>query len=297
MMAKRYKINMENLIFSSVVFIVCAAACLAIAYPFYYLIIYSLSDPTKIKPGFMLLPRGFNIVAYADIYADRKVPNAFMISVLRSIAGTVCMLVVTSMAAYTMSKRILLGHKYISRYIVFTMYISAGMIPYYQLIYSLKLAHTFWVYVLPGLMSVFSFILIRTYIESIPASLEESAMIDGAGYFKSFTNIVLPMCQPIIATVALFSIVSQWNAYTDTLFYNAADNKLHTLSYVLMQYMKANTVQLETAQRNAAMREVKPNSQMIKMAITTITMLPIMLVYPALQKYFVKGIMVGAIKG
>ena len=296
-MAKRHKLNLENIVFSTIILIVCTLTCLTIAYPFYYIIIYSLSDPSKITPGFMLFPRGLSFVAYSDIIADRKVPNAFMVSVLRSLSGTACMLFVTSMAAYVMSKRVLIGHRYISRYIILTMYISAGMIPNYQLIYNLGLAHTFWVYILPGLMSVFSLVLIRTYIESIPASLEESAMIDGASYFRSFAYIVLPMCQPIIATVALFSIVGQWNAYTDTMFYNAADTKLHTLSYVLMQYLKVNSASIETAQRNMKLRTIKPNAQMIKMAITTITMLPIMLVYPALQKYFVKGIMIGAIKG
>jgi len=296
-MTRFYRFSAENAAFSVVIFAVCAAICAMMAYPFYYLIIYSISDPAKITPGFMLLPRGVNLTAYTDILAERKVPRAFMMSVVRSLAGPMLLLAVTSMAAYTMSKRVLFGHKIISRYIVFTMYISAGLIPVYQLIYSLRLAHTFWVYVIPGMMDVFSFILIRTYIENIPASLEESAMIDGAGYFTSFTRIVLPMCQPIIATVALFSIVGQWNAYTDTMFYNASDTGLHTLSYVLMQYMKTSSVSLETQQRNAAIRAVQPNIQMIKMAITTVTMLPIMIAYPALQKYFVKGIMIGAIKG
>ena len=267
------------------------------AYPFYYLIIYSLSNPALVTPGFMLLPRGTNLVAYSDLLTEKKIPQAFLVSIFRSLTGPAIMLAVTSMAAYVMSKRILFGYKIISRYIVFTMYISAGLIPYYQLIYNLGLAKSLLVYVVPGMMDVFSFILIRTYIENTPASLEESAMIDGAGYFQSFIRIVFPMCQPIIATVALFSIVFHWNAYTDTMFYNASDASLHTLSYVLMQFMKANTVSLETAQRNAALRAVQPNMRMIQMAITVVTMLPIMLAYPALQKYFVKGIMIGAIKG
>lgn len=296
-MVKKRPLSLENAAFSTVIFVVCAAVCLLMAYPFYYLIIYSISDPAKISPGFMLLPKGVNLVAYADIISEQKIPHAFLITLLRSLAGPLILLGVTSMAAYAMSKRDLLGHKWLSRYIVFTMYVSAGLIPTYQLIYGIGLAHSFWVYILPGVMDVFSFILIRTYMENIPPALEESAMIDGAGYFPTFARIIFPMCQPIIATVALFAIVSQWNAYTDTMFYNATDAELHTLSYVLMQYMKSSSVSLETAQRNAAVRAVKPNTQMIKMAITTITMLPIICVYPALQKYFVKGIMIGAIKG
>jgi putative aldouronate transport system permease protein len=266
------------------------------AYPFYYLVIYSISDPAKITPGFMLLPRGVNLAAYRDIIAEQKVPHALLVSVLRSTVGPALMLVVTSMAAYVMAKRELIGHKLLSKYIIFTMYVSAGLIPVYQMIYALNLAHTFWVYVLPGVMDVFSFVLMRTYIENISPALEESAMIDGSGYFQSFVRIVFPICQPIIATVMLFGIITQWNAYTDTMFYNASSSELHTISYVLMQYMKSSAVSLETAKRNAGVG-VRANLQMIKTAITTITILPIMCIYPMLQRYFVKGIMIGAIKG
>lgn len=290
------KLANEDIAFAIIIIIVCAFICIVMAYPFYYLVIYSISDPAKIRPGFMLLPRGVNFAAYHDILVEAKVPNALLVSVIRSIVGPTFMLTVTSMASYAMSKRELIGHKFLSRYIVFTMYISAGLIPTYQMIYMLNLAHTFWVYVLPGIMDVFSFILIRTYIEGVPEALEESAMIDGSGYFNTFIKIIVPVSKPIIATVVLFSIVSHWNAYTDTMFYNGSDTNLHTISYVLMQYMKSNQVSLETAKRSAGIG-VRPDLQMIKTAITTITILPIMCVYPILQKYFVQGIMIGAIKG
>jgi len=267
------------------------------AYPFYYLIIYSISDPSKVTPGVMFLPRGINFNAYIDVFNEPKIPRALLISIIRVCTGPLIMLTVTSMAAFTMSKRNLMWHKFISRYIIFTMYISAGLIPYYQLIYSLGLPRTFFVYIIPGMMDVFCFILIRTFIENIPPAMEESAMIDGSGYFNTYLRIIIPMCKPIIATVALFSIVGHWNAYVDTLFYNAADSRLHSLSYVLMQYLMSNSVAFETIQREGVDRVVQPNLQMIRMAITTITMLPIMMAYPALQKYFVKGIMIGAIKG
>lgn len=295
-MGNRLRRTGEDAAFSVVTTLVCLVTCAAMAYPFYYLIIYSITDPAKVTPGFMLFPRGITLAAYRDIIAEDKVPHALLVSVSRSILGPMMMLTVTSMAAYVMSKRELIAHKLISRYIVFTMYMSAGLIPSYQLIYALKLAHTFWVYVVPGVMDVFSFILIRTYIEGIPPALEESAIIDGAGYFQSFVRIVFPICQPIVATVVLMAIIGHWNAYTDTMFFNSADSNLHTISYVLMQYMKSSAVSLETAKRNAV-AVVRPNLQMIKMAITTITILPIMCVYPLLQKYFVKGIMIGAIKG
>ena len=295
-MRNRRKRTGEDIVFAAVTGIVSLVVCAVMAYPFYYLIIYSISNPARITPGFMLYPHGISFAAYGDIIAEQKVPHALLISLLRSTIGPSLMVAVTSMAAYVMSKRNLIAHKFLSRYIVFTMYVSAGLIPSYQLMYTLKLAHTFWIYVVPGVMDVFGFILIRTYIEGISPALEESAIIDGASYFQSYIKIIFPICKPIIATVVLIAIIGHWNAYTDTMFYNASDSQLHTISYVLMQYMKSSSVSLETAQRNAA-AGIRPNLQMIKMAITTITVLPIMCVYPLLQKYFVKGIMIGAIKG
>ena len=287
--------NAEDWFISACVFITTVLVLATMAYPFYYLIVYSISDPSRIRPGFMLFPQGFSFDAYISIFTVQKLLPSIGVSVARAAVGPLSMMVVSSMAAYALAKKELFGRKVFSRLFVFTMYISAGMIPVYRLIYSIGLAHSFLVYIVPTLVDVFSIILIRTYIENIPDGLEEAAYIDGAGYFQTYLFVVIPICKPILATVALFSIVNHWNAYTDTMFYNAADKQLHTLSYILMQYMKSAAVSLETA-RSGGGRQ-RANIQMIKMAITVVATFPILCVYPMLQKYFVQGIMVGAIKG
>ena len=287
--------NGEDWLIAVAIVVTVLLVVLTMAYPFYYLIIYSISDPAFARPGFMLVPRGFSFEAYRNIFAVQKLLPSIGVSVARAIAGPASMMAVSSMAAYVLAKRELIGRRFFSRLFVFTMYISAGMIPVYRRIYSLGLAHSFWVYIIPTLVDVFSVILIRTYIENIPDGLEEAAYIDGAGYFQTYLRVVMPICKPILATVALFSIVNHWNAYTDTMFYNAPDKELHTLSYILMQYMKSAAVSMETAKTGGANKRL--NIQMIKMAITVVATFPIMCVYPSLSKYFVKGIMVGAIKG
>jgi ABC-type glycerol-3-phosphate transport system permease component len=179
------------------------------------------------------------------------------------------------------------------------MYINPGLIPGYLLISKLHLNHSFWVYVIPGLVSVFNLILIKTYMENIPPALEESAMIDGAGFFTSYIRIVLPVSKPVLAAVALFSIVGNWNSYIDTMLYNAENSNLHTLSYVLMQYIQ-NTQNTWEQLRNLTSQGMSAqviNTTSVKMAVTVVCIIPIACVYPVIQKYFVKGIMIGAIKG
>ena len=293
---KKRRITGEDVFIQICILLMIAILLFTMAYPFYHLICYSISDPSKVRTGFMLLPKGLNLDAYISLFKKGGLLMAAGVSVARSICGPILMLAVSSMAAYVLARRNLIGHKFISRLFVFTMYISAGMIPVYRNIYDLHLAHSFWVYVLPGAMDIFSMVLIRTYIEGIPDGLEEAAHVDGSGYFRTYAQIIMPICKPILATVALFSIVAQWNAYTDTMFYNASDPNLHPLSYILMQYMKSSQLSME-AIRVGAGREQRANAQMVKMAITVITIAPIMCVYPLLQKYFVKGIMIGAIKG
>jgi putative aldouronate transport system permease protein len=180
------------------------------------------------------------------------------------------------------------------------MYFGAGLIPYYLLLKKLMLINTFWLYIIPGIMNVYGMILMRTYIESLPSSLHESAYIDGANELVMFFKIIIPLCIPVIAAITLFSCVGHWNSYTDTLIYNSAKPKLYTLQYVLMTFV---TTVAATQSENAIndvinqTRHTKLTPMTVRMAITVITVLPISLVYPFLQKYFIKGILIGAVKG
>ena len=270
------------------------------AYPFWYILVYSVSDPLKITSGFLALPRGFNFQGYKVVFDNPNILNAFFISVARSVLGPAISLVVSFMAAYSLSRRELPGNKFFAWYFVVTMYFGAGLIPYYLLIKSLGLIGTFWVYIIPGSMSVFGMILMRTYIESLPEDLHDSAFIDGANEFIIFYKIIMPLCKPVLASIGLLACVNHWNSYTDTLLYNTQNIRLHTLQYILVQIISGFT----SASANMDINELIAKSENIaitpmsvRMAITIVTIVPISLVYPMLQRYFIKGIMIGAIKG
>ena len=190
----KIKKTKEDRLFSIVLFIVLGFICFAMAYPFYYIVCYSLSDPAAITPGFLWGIKGqISFQSYRDVFAFGKIPHAFLISALRCVASPIMMLAVTLPAAYALTKPQMYFQKFFLLFITLTMYIDAGMIPNYLRISSLNLNHTFWVYVLPGAVSAFNLILAKTYMESIPPALEESAYVDGSGYFRTFVSIVLPI--------------------------------------------------------------------------------------------------------
>ncbi len=282
------------------VFILFTLICV---YPFYYIIINSLSDGTMVDLGKVLWkPIGTTLYNYKKMLALADIYTAARISVIRTIVGTVVSVVATAYAAYFFSKREMWGHRFWYRFTIITMYFSAGLIPGYLNIRSLGLIDSFAVYILPGAISVYNMVLVKTYIESIPAALEESAQIDGAGALRRLFSIVLPLSIPILATITLFTAVGQWNSFTDTLFYISTP-RLYTLQYILQMYFRqadalskqmANGV-VETSMVENLQGSISTTS--IRLTITVIVTFPIMCVYPFVQKYFLKGIMIGAVKG
>jgi putative aldouronate transport system permease protein len=220
--------------------------------------------------------------------------NGFYISVSRSVIGAATMIIVSSMAAYVLAKDDFLHIKGLRIFFLMTMYFSGGLIPTYLVVKTLGLTGTFAVYILPGMANVFNMILIRTYIESLPKSLEESATIDGANDIFVFFKIIMPLCIPVIAAVALFTFVGQWNSYIDAQIYNYKKPNLYPLQYILYNYLAAFTPTKEMAQQQAG--TMKVTTQSVKMAITIITIVPVTLVYPILQRYFISGILMGAVK-
>jgi putative aldouronate transport system permease protein len=269
-------------------------------YPFWYILVYSLSDPARPKPGFLLLPAGFSLEAYAATLANNGILHAFFVSVARSVIGPVTSVAISMLVGYTLSRVDLPFRRPLSIYFIVTMYFGAGLIPVYLLIKSLGLINSFWLYIVPGFMNVYAMILLRTYIESLPGSLIESAYLDGANDLTIFSRIVVPLCIPVIAAVTLFSAVGHWNSYTDTLIYNSAKEELYTLQYVLVILVSSVAASrgvdyindLANNQHHAALSPMS-----VRMAITIITVIPISLIYPVLQRYFVKGILIGAVKG
>ncbi len=272
-------------------------------YPFYYIIINSLSDGTMVDLGRVLwYPIKFTIANYKKMLALSNIYTSALVSVLRTLIGTFCSVVVTAYAAYFFSKPNMWHHKLWYRLVIVTMYFSAGLIPGYMNIRSLGLLNSFAVYIIPGLISVYNMVLIKTYMESIPAALEESAQIDGAGVIRRLFAIVLPLSIPILATITLFTAVGQWNSFSDTLLY-VTDEKLYTLQYILQMYFRQADIlskQLANGVMDSSIVENMVGSistTSIRLTITVIVTFPIMCVYPFVQKYFLKGIMIGAVKG
>ncbi|CAM4303048.1 sugar ABC transporter permease [Paenibacillus macerans] len=272
-------------------------------YPFLNTIAVSLNAGNDtIRGGIYLWPRQFTLQNYKAVFVSGTIYDAFWISVARTVLSTLLNIFLTTMLAYTLSRREYVFRKPITFIFVLTMYFNAGLIPGYFLMKDLHLINTFWVYVVPSMVSAFNLIVIRTYIGTIPESLIESARIDGAGEFKIFWRIIFPLCKPVLATIALFVAVGAWNSWFDAFLYTSSRQELSTLQYELMKLlsssMNANSNPAVAAgagmTQETAAAMVTPLS--IRAAVTIVASVPILLVYPFMQKYFVVGLNVGSVK-
>lgn len=271
-------------------------------FPFYYLFINTISDNALSARGLItLLPKGVHFENYIQIFKISGILTAAIVSLARTVIGTTLSVFASAFLGYLLTKRNMIGHKLVYRFIVVTMYFNAGVIPWYINMMNLHLLNNFLVYILPTIVAPYSIILVKTYVESIPSALEDAAQMDGAGYMARFAWVILPVCLPILATITIFSAVGQWNSFQDTLFL-ISDNRLYTLQFLLYRYMNEAEA-LATIIKTAESSELLANMTItqtptsIKMTVSMIVVLPILLVYPYFQKYFVKGIMIGAVKG
>ncbi len=287
---------LSDYILKAVVLIVMVFISTITLYPFIYILFYSLSMPGKVGTGLLLYPRGFTLDSYRILFSGTAdIGQAMLVSVARAVLGPALSVLVNSMGAFALSRRRLIGRKGFLVYVTLTMYFSVGMIPTYMLMQKLHLAGTFWVYIIPTMFSTFNMILLKTYMEGIPEALEESALMDGASDYVIFFRVTLPLCLPVLAAVVLFDCVNQWNAYSDTMLYNSMKPKMHTLQYVLMTFVDTRASSLQEAQDRGQNQVFNPLTA--KMALTVVVTVPILCVYPLLQKYFAKGILIGSIKG
>ncbi|OXS62735.1 ABC transporter permease [Cohnella sp. CIP 111063] len=266
-------------------------------YPFYYIFIYSISDPTEALRGVYLLPRGFSLDNYRQLFQEQNILWAFFISVSRTVLGTIATLIGCTIFSYGISKPFLPFRKWMYGAVIVTMYISPGIIPVYLTMKTYGLYNNFLVYILPGVVVAFFVILIKTYMEDIPKEMEESAMVDGASAYTILWKVILPLCMPVLATVAIFNAVNQWNTWVDNL-YLAPKPELQTLQLLLYTYVNQQNAALSMV-TSASMSQhavvLTPTS--VQMTITFVATLPILLVYPFMQRFFLKGIMLGAVKG
>ncbi|WP_253187286.1 carbohydrate ABC transporter permease [Paenibacillus sp. GP183] len=298
----KHKLSMGDYIFNSVNYLFMTLFTLSCVIPFYYLFINTISDNTLVTKGLITwLPKGIQFENYIQILKIDGLSNSVLVSVGRTVLGTVLTVIGTTFLGYAFSKSEFWKRKLWYRFVLITMYFNAGIIPWYINMKNLGLLNNFLAYIIPGIVAPFSLILFKTYVESIPASLEESADLDGAGYITKYVRLIMPLSKPIVATLAVFSAVGQWNSFTDTLFL-MTDSKYFSLQYMLYQYLNESNA-LADSLRQAAANGSQVNLATVltptgvKMTISMVVVIPILCVYPFLQKYFVNGIMIGAVKG
>ena len=289
---------------ASKVFDTCNAAfmilfCITILFPLWDVIVRSFSRPQDISYiELNLFPKVFTWDAYEYCLEKEGLLGALGMSITRTFVGTVIHLIVVSLAAYALTKPQMPFRNLIQTYFIIPMFVSAGVIPAYINIKNLGLTNNFLVYVLPTSFSIFNCIIVRNYFYSIDKGMEESASIDGASQFTIFKDIIMPLSKPVLATVALWQMVGQWNAWFDNMMYNPGNKKLLTMQYMLRRMLdRLNTSGSSGVSGVDAMGvTVEANEDTVKAAVTVLVVLPIVLVYPFVQKYFVKGIMIGAVK-
>ena len=271
-------------------------------YPVINTVAYSFNDGTDALRGHIgLWPRKFSLVSYKNLLSKPELYQAAYVTVAKTILTTILNLIITGMLAFTLSRREYVLRKLITTVMVLTMYVNAGLIPNYLLVAkTLGLHNTFWAYIFPSMFSCFNMIIIRTYITGLPDALVESARIDGAGDFRVYWQIIFPLCTPVLATVALFVAVGSWNDWFNTYLYNSADTNLHTLQYFLKMQLATTQAQANKAKATVdalAATDTSTTPVTIRCATTVITTVPILIVYPFLQRYFVTGIALGSVKG
>lgn len=301
---RAFKLTAKDIIFNILnytFFIVFTLSCI---FPFYYLFINTISSNDLVSKGMInFIPRGINLDNYLSLLQAGEVGQAFVISISRTLVGTALMVAASALVGYLVTKQQMWHRKFWYRFLVITMYFNAGTIPWYLNMSMLGLTNNFMAYIIPGIVAPYNIILVKTYIESIPAELEESAFMDGAGYMTIFKNIIWPLCKPILATIAIFGAVGHWNSFTDSLILMQNAPELYTLQHRLYLYLTTSSnigalmnSGVSTAAAEGIMQTAL-NAKVIKYTISMVSIIPILMVYPFMQRYFEKGIMLGAVKG
>lgn len=288
---KKFK---KEKIMDYILFVIFIGIIILTVYPFLNVLAISMNDSVDTMRNInFIIPREFTLSNYTYVFKENDLIKPFMISVLRTVIGTLTGVLATAMIAYVLSRRDFYFNKLFTILFIITMYVSGGLVPEYLLLTrTLKLGNSFLVYLLPGLIWTYNIILTRSFIDGLPIALQEAARIDGANDFTIWARIVLPLCKPVVATVALYVAVGQWNSFMDTYLYA---RELPTLQYVLYEIMQQATTRVDThATAQQVQSTVSPLS--VRMAVTVIATVPILVVYPFVQKYFVGGMTIGAVK-
>ncbi|MBK1810188.1 carbohydrate ABC transporter permease [Clostridium sp. YIM B02505] len=299
---KKHSNSLSDTIVNIVIYTFFIAFTLICIFPFYYLFINTISNNDLSSKGLVnFIPKGIHFTNYLEVLKIRGLGQAAFITLSRTVIGTALTVFASAFLGFLFTKKEMWGRKFWYRFVIITMYFNAGIMPWYITMMNLKLTNNFLAYVLPTIISPFNIILVKTFIEGIPESLQEAAEIDGAGLYTIFLKIVMPLIKPILATITIFSAVAQWNSFTDTLFL-VTDSKLFTLQFVLYKYLnEASSLAalIKSSQSGIAAANVAnmQTATSVRMTVSMIVVIPILFVYPYFQRHFVKGVMIGAVKG
>lgn len=290
--------SLGDRVFNVVNYVLLSLICIVVLYPLLFVLCASVSNPETVLRGEMwLIPKEFNLDSYTKIFQNKDILMGYGNTILYTAMGTALNLVMTVCAAYPLSRKDFAGRGLITGLIVFTMFFSGGLIPTYLLIKNLNMLDTFWVMIIPNAVSVWNIIIMRTFFQqSIPGEIQEAAMIDGSSHFQTLFRVVLPLSMPIIAVMVLFYAVGHWNAYFNALIYLSSKDKFPLqliLRELLVQSDSGDFIKLTS---EAGVR-LKMSMEGLKYAVLVVANLPMLILYPFLQRYFVKGIMIGALKG
>lgn len=283
---------------TDVIINICLALVIFVTiYPFWHVVMYSLSDSrAAMSGGLFFWPREFSLLTYELLLQTKRIFIAFFNSIAKTVLGTLLSMVVTILTAYALSLDELKGRRFFQLVIYFTMLFSGGMIPTYILIKDLGLLDTFWVYVIPGAMSAYNMFVLRNFFRTIPKSLSESAMLDGASHMLILRKIVLPLSKAGLATIALYYIRSNWNSYMDGVLY-VNEAKLELLQVYLRRLISAASAKGALSEMDDLSAAINVTEESMKMTVIAVSVIPVIIVYMFLQKYFTKGTTVGAVKG
>lgn len=271
--------------------------CFVVLYPVWYTLIVSFNDSAdSLRGGMFWWPRKFSLESYKTVFTDKSIIQAFIVTIARTVIGTVTSVFFTGMVGYAFSKKHIMGNKFYTILGTITMFFGGGLIPYFILIKNIGLYDSFWIYIIPSLFNFYNMIIFMSFFRELPASLEESAKLDGANDMVIFLKIILPLSMPVVATIALFNGVGHWNDYfTGVMYINRAE--LQPIQTFLYRIVASASASRAVVAMPAGVSAKQVSSTSVRLATMVVTTVPIMCVYPFMQKYFVKGMMIGSIKG
>lgn len=265
--------------------------------PLIYILVASFMNPTTLlTKGISFNPKDWTLQGYQRVLSDSSILRGFINSIFYSTAFSIITVAISMLTAYPLSRKDLIGRKWINIFLLITMFFGGGLVPTYLLVKQLGMLNTIWAILIPGAINVWNIILIRTYCQNLPEELIEAAVIDGANDFQIFIRIIVPLCKSILFVLFLYAFVGQWNSYFDAMIY-LKDPALEPLQLVLRKILIQNQPNQEMIGTNTAMIDIQRIAEMIKYATIVISSLPLLIMYPFFQKYFDKGILVGSIKG